>query len=103
MATKMRQIGKLRQIVEEATTLEITHIHDDLVFVEHSALLLRFDDTDFDNFFLYFNPECNPSDKQKLIDGLTSTAISTGMRCTPAGQFKLSQVPDKEEVLIEFI
>jgi len=103
MAKRLREMGKLRQIVEEATGLQITHVHDDLVFVENSVLLLQFDDSDFDNFFIYFVPECDQANRDGLLNALKITAKNNGMHCSDKGQFRLTELPEKAELVIEFL
>jgi len=99
----MQELGKVKQIIEEATGLEVSHFYDDLVFVEHSAVLIRFDKTDLKNFFLYFNPDCDKASREKLISSFNKAAENNSMRCTLKGQFKLSEVPGKEEVRVDFL
>lgn len=98
----MRSIGKIRQIVEETTGLGISHIFDDLVFIENSVILLRFDDGNFQNFFLYFNQDCQAEDEKNLLTAFEASSKRNHMSCTRAGHFSLEEVPEKEEVRITF-
>lgn len=99
----MRSIGKIKQIVEEATGLEVTHIFDDLIFIENSAFLLRFDDGNFARFFLHFHEDCGGSYREDLKKGLEAAAEANGMRCTPEKDFTMEQIPGKEEIRITFL
>lgn len=99
---KMRELGKLRQIVEEAVGLDVTHIFEDLVFVEMSAFLLRFDDTDFQHFFVYFSHECEREARKYLWAALSQTAKKHGMDCRDEGSFRLQGTEGREEVTITF-
>jgi hypothetical protein len=99
----MREIGKVRQIVEESTGLEITHIYDDLIFVENSALLLRFDDKNYGNFFWYFHVDCDQENRDRFEIAFTNHARRNKMKCTFAGDFKLDSVEGKEELTVTFL
>ena len=61
---QFRPLGETRTIIEEMD-LEITHVHDDLVFIQHNAFLLRFDDECENNLFLHFNEDCDPFGRSK--------------------------------------
>lgn len=98
----MRALGKIRQIVEEATGLEITHCHDDLVFLEHSVVLLRFDDSDFSHFFWYARTDCPPENRALLLAAFKTCAGNNGMHCSDAGNFSMTEKPETEEILIHF-
>ncbi|HEY1405075.1 MAG TPA: hypothetical protein VF857_00560 [Spirochaetota bacterium] len=99
---KFRNLGRVQQIVEEATGLEITHSYDDLAFVEHSAFLLRFDDSNADHFYCYYNTECPEEEVKSISERLDSASQKNAMKCSHAGTFTLSQVEGKDELSITF-
>lgn len=99
----MRKMGILRQIVEETTGLEITHVHDDLVFVDKSAVLLRFDDADFDHFFVYVAPDCDPVNRKGLLEAFDLTSRRNGMRCSDGGGFTITELAETKELRIDFV
>jgi len=94
--------GRVKQIVEEACGLEITHVHEDLVFIENSAFMLQFDLVDLEHFKVFFNPECPKEDRDQLFYKLSSAAPRNGMRCTLDGTFEMVPVADKEEFTLTF-
>ena len=98
---QFRPLGQARNIVE-GIGLDITHVHDDLVFVEHNAFLLRFDDECEYNLFLHFNEECDPSEKSKIISQLSECAKKDGFTITKDQTYQMRQREDTQELEIEF-
>lgn len=98
----MRSLGKIKQIVEEATGLDITHVFDDLVFVENSAFLIRFDHRNFNQFYLHFHRDCGDPYRKDLLNEMEAAAQGNGMKCLPEKDFTMEQIPGKEEVRITF-
>jgi hypothetical protein len=99
---KFRNLGRVRQIIEEATGLDITHSYEDLAFVEHSAFLVRFDDNDASNFFCYYNTDCPPQERVSITERLVAASEINKMKCSIAGSFTLSPVDGKDEISITF-
>lgn len=99
---RMNNIGKVKQIVEEATGLDITHFYDDIVFVEHSPFIIVFDESDPDNFFCYFSMDCGADERVSIFKNISEAAFRNGMKCSDTGRFEMSQVDGKEELEIKF-
>lgn len=95
--------GRVKQILEEACGLDATHVHEDLVFVEHSAFLLQFDPADLLGFWVHFNPECPREDRDGLMKSLKDAARRNGMHCKEAGEFLLEELPETRECRISFM
>jgi hypothetical protein len=98
----IRELGKVKQIIEEGCGLDICHFYDDIVLVEHSPFLIRFDNTDSRYFHLYFNRDCSRENREKLFRKLQRASAANGMRCTDSGSFSQEQMPDQEEIEISF-
>lgn len=98
---KFRPLGEARNIVE-GIGLDITHVHDDLIFVEHNAFLLRFDDECEYNLFLHFNEECEPSEKDKIENNLSEKAKGDGFTITKDLSYRMRQKEETQELEIEF-
>jgi hypothetical protein len=86
-----RHLEKIRTIIREATDLDISYAYDDLVFPEHSAFLIQFDDSDPDHYFFYSHEDMIPGEKAKLVENLNLACQMHNCRLTPSGAFALKQ------------
>ncbi|WP_167615228.1 hypothetical protein [Maribellus sediminis] len=97
---KFRNLEAVRYIIKEATGLEITYAYEDLVFPEHMAFLIQFNDANEKNLFCYFHNDCNPEDKNQLYKRLSDVALEDSITLENKGSFSLEQ--KSEEVEIHF-
>ena len=97
---KFRNLEAVRYIIKEATGLEITYAYEDLVFPEHMAFLIQFNDANDKNLFCYFHDDCNPEDKNQLYKKLSDVALQDSITLENKGTFSLEQ--KSEEVEIHF-
>jgi len=100
--TKLRPLGRLRQAVEEATGLDITHVHEDLVFIEYAAFMFRFDLEDPDKVYLHFNRDCEAGARQQFAKALLERAKENQLVFLSSDDYELSQIEGKEEIEIKF-
>ena len=96
-----RDLEKVRTIIDDATGLEVSYAYDDLVFPDHTAFIIQFDDTKATHFFSYFHKDCNPADQKDLEDKLTASCLKQKCTLTFKGSFELEQ--KGEEVNIHFL
>jgi len=96
-----RDLEKVRTIIDEATGLEVSYAYDDLVFPDHTAFIVQFDDTQATNFFCYFHIDCNLEDQKELEKKLTASCLNQKCTIIFKGGFKLEQ--QGESVNIHFI
>lgn len=99
---RIQELGRVKQIIEEACHLDITHFYEDIVLVEHSPFLVRFDADDMRFFHLYFNKDCSQENRVILFERLKKASEANEMRCADSGSFSLEQVKGKEEISIQF-
>ncbi len=97
---KLRNIEAVRGIIKEATGLDITYAYEDLVFPEHVAFMIQFDDTNDKNLFCFFHVDCNPNDKTKLYKRMNEVSTESNYTIENKGIFNLSQ--KGEDVVIRF-
>lgn len=97
---KFRDLEKVRYIIKEATGLDLTFAYDDLVFPEHMAFMIQFNDSNLNSLFCHFHKDCNPDDKQRIFDELSKVATNEKVSLEQKGAFELKQ--NDEEVEIEF-
>ena len=97
---KFRNLEATRYIIKEATGLDISYAYDDLVFPEHTAFIIQFDDTNDKNLFCYFRTDCDSKDKTKIYSELDRCASVDKFTIKEKGTFDLVQ--KEEEVEIHF-
>lgn len=95
---KFRNLEVVREIVKEATGLDITYAYDDLVFPEHMAFLIQFDDNNDKNLYCYFHSDCNPVDKTKLFNQISEVSSQKDFAIENNGIFKLHQKGEEVEI-----
>lgn len=96
-----RDLERVRQVVKEATDLDIAYAYDDLVFPEHAAFMIEFDVESDKHFYCYFHVDCLPESKVEILDQLTQSFKKCGCSLTSKGSFSLDQ--KGEEIEIRFV
>ena len=97
----IRPLGKVRDLVE-SIGFDISYAYDDLVFSDHSMFILRFDDKDPRNLYLYFNKECEEQEALKVGLNVINAGKVGGFKVLNSGHFEVYQAEDKEELSIKF-
>lgn len=101
MIKKFWNLGRVKQIIEEALELDISHVYEDMAFVEHSALIIVFDHDDLNKFKCYFNVDCPPEDRAHIFSQIESASPRNNMVPVNAGTFTMEQL-EGEEIKVEF-
>ena len=99
---KIRPLGEVRDIVQ-ATGLDISYAYDDLVFSDHSAFILRFDNDVDKKLHLYFNSDCNTTESKVMEGRLIIAGKISGFEIVCSGLFSVGQLEEKEEIQIKFL
>lgn len=97
----LRDLEKVRVMLKEATELDIAYAYDDLVFPDHTAFIIQFDDDNVNNYFCYFHEDCLPDSKTEILNNLTQTLKKHRSTLVSKGSFNLNQ--KGEEVEIKFL
>jgi hypothetical protein len=100
---KTRELEKVKMIIFEALGLDLGYAYDDLVFSEHGALIIQFDENDNRKLYGYFNIECFEDERLSMFEKLKTSAEKKGFDLSDGGQFNMEQLADKDEIKIEFI
>lgn len=100
--TGLRPLGIAKEILA-GIGLEVTYVYDDLVFVEHTAFLLQFDDVNPENLKLYFNVDCEAEAAETLEAQLIHAAKAQNFTIQNNGKFELKQKEGVEEFEIRFL
>jgi hypothetical protein len=97
---EFRDLEKVRVIIKDATGLDVSYAYDDLVFPDHTAFIVQFDDTNPNNFFCYFHEDFDVPDQKTILASLISISSKKGCTMIPKGTFRLKE--KKGEVEIHF-
>lgn len=97
---KFRNLDKVKFLIREAVDLDISYAYDDLVFPEHAAFLIQYNDDNEDNFNCYFHEDCIEAEKRKIFENLTGVFQLNKCTINEKGSFKLEQ--KGEEIAIHF-
>lgn len=94
-----RPLGLLRNLVE-AMGLHVTHVFEDLVFIEHNAFLLQMGEEGAD-VRLWFNDESLPAERPAIAGALVEAGTDYGLRIDRRGTFRLTQQAGAEQLQLE--
>ncbi len=95
-----KKLGVVKNIVE-ATGMSISYAYEDLVFLDHNALLLQFTE-ESDKLLLRTNSEADKEAMKEVVAVLKGLAQEKEMTFLDGGEYVLSQ-GDGENISIEFI
>jgi hypothetical protein len=94
-------MGKLLNLIESAG-YKMEYHFDDLVFIDNTSLLFRFDLEKVDTVYLHFNADCTPGVQKRLEAFFAEQAVTEGLELLVAGPFQFEQIEGKEEINIQF-
>lgn len=98
---KLVPMGKLLNLIETAG-FKLEYHFDDLVFIDNTSLLFRFDLSDYETVYLHFNRECDTIAKAKLTPFLMKIAGDESLKLQVSSNFKLEQKEGTEEIQVVF-
>jgi hypothetical protein len=101
MTISTRPLSEVKMMLEDAGT-DVSYAYEDLVFVEHTAYLIQFDDENPSNLKLFFNADSSETDIAAEKRKLMPHAQKRKFTLMPSGKFKLKQKEDSEEIDILF-
>jgi hypothetical protein len=94
----IRNLEKVRAVIKEATDLDVAYAYDDLVFPEHAAFLIQFDDTNDQNYFCYFHQDCLADAKTEIFTNLSIALNKQKSKLISKGSFAMDQKNDEIEI-----
>jgi hypothetical protein len=98
---KLVPMGKLLNLIESAG-FKLEYHFDDLVFIDNTSLLFRFDIKDYETVYLHFNTECDTIAQAKLSPFLMKIACEESLKLKVSSNFKLEQKEGTEEIEVVF-
>lgn len=99
MTIPPRPLGIVKEMID-ATGLSVTHVWDDLVFIEHNAFILQFGEKGED-ISLHFNTDSEEDKRDEIITKLIAEGQKQGLVVSYVGTYSLMQ-KDDENIDIEF-
>ncbi len=99
---KFRPLGIAKEIIQ-AAGMQVTYTYDDLVFIEHSPILVQFDDKNKKNLKIYFNVDCEAGAAEKIEKKLNDAAAEREFTITNSGEFEMAQKKGVEEIEIRLL
>ncbi len=96
-----RPLGLLRELIE-SMGLAITHVFEDLVFVEHNAFLLQMGEEGAD-VRLWFNSQSLPAERSGIADTLAAIGMECGLHIDRRGTFRMTQQEGDQEFRLELL
>lgn len=100
---KFRNLELVRQIIKEASGLDISYAYDDLVFAEHGIFIIQYDHKNESRLYCYFQKDCMTSYKTSIEAKLIEAAKVRDCRMIMRGNFMISPSGKSEEIQIEFV
>lgn len=100
-ASVFRPLNLAEQLAEAMQT-PITYAYDDLVFFEHSAILIQFDNSNTSQLHLYINTGTNQKARDEIKMRWLQAAQKKNVTLSFKGMFTIEQNTDKEELSIRF-
>jgi hypothetical protein len=94
-----RKLGIVKEIVEEAG-MGISHVYEDLVFLDHNAILLQFTN-DSGKLLLRINRKAEQDEAASGAALLKQAALAREMQFMDSGSYALAQ-DGPEQVRLEF-
>ena len=85
-------LGRVKEIVE-AAGMDISYAYEDLLFMDHNALLLQFIDSG-DGALIHVNSQADYADISTLIDKLKKIAGNSGMIFRTGNYYEIDELED---------
>lgn len=96
-----RDLEAVRQIVNDATGLDISYAYEDLVFPEHGAFIIQFNEESNDKLHCYFHEDCVATDAANIFDNLKNETEKRKCELQREGAYNFEQVG--ENIQIRFL
>lgn len=101
MTALFRPLGLIKDMLT-SLGLELTYAYEDLVFVQHNAFLLQFEDAT-ETVAMHINVECPPDQ----VDGLAESVIAAGakvdLRVVMRGRYAIAANEEEETFSVRFV
>lgn len=97
----LRPLGLIKEVID-TTGLAVTHVFEDLVFIEHNAFLLQMGERG-EEVRLYFNSESTAGMREAIARQLAVEGGKRGLAIERLGTFRVAQDEGSEQLQLEFL
>ena len=101
-AIRIRPLHLIERMTDELG-VAITFAYDDLVFIEHGAVMLQFDDEREEAVNLFISSDVHHEDLPMIRDDWQQVALMHGVHLTYRGRFMVQQTFGKEEIAVTLL
>lgn len=102
MSTNIKPLGEIAQALEECGH-DISYAYDDLIFFEHSAFILQFDQHDPKLLNLFFNQGCPQEYKENLFDVVKQALATKSLKTERMEKIYVLDQLANDEIKITFV
>ncbi len=99
---KFRNLDMVRFLMKESTGLDVAYAYDDLVFSEHGLYIIRYDSSDDNKLYVYFNKEMLASKQKLMLGQLLDITKLNKVKLFFKGKFEMEQKEGADEIDIKF-
>ena len=96
----LRPLGKVKELVE-SVGMGMSYAYEDLVFLEHNAFLLQFED-DNESILVHTNEEAEPGEAAEGLVRLEKAAPALAMKIKRGQRYRLAWAGE-EKITLEFL
>lgn len=100
---KFRNLELVRQIIKDASGLDVSYAYDDLVFAEHGVFIIQYDSKDESRLYCYFQKDCMTSYKTGIEAKLKEASKMRDCKMIMRGNYIIAPSEKEEEIQIEFV
>lgn len=93
--------GKLLNVIETAG-FKLEYHYEDLVFIDNTAMIFRFDLEDYETVYLHFNEDCAKDAREQLLPFMLNLAKNEKLKLEANSDFKMTPKEGTEELQITF-
>jgi len=96
---KHRDLESTRQLIKDATGLDLAYAYDDLVFPEHTVFFLQFNDNNPSSLNCFFRKDCEKSQQTTILNELKNSGIKYKCTIVSKGSFDFLQKGENIEIV----
>lgn len=96
-----RPLSLVERLAEKMGT-GITHAYEDLVFLEHSEVLIQFDPCEQNSLRLHITTSLDAEGQDRMCKSWLEAAKELAITLVYSGEFSIEQATGKEEINIRF-
>lgn len=97
----LRPLGKVKELVE-SIGMGVSYAYEDLVFLEHNAFLLQFDDDNNESLLVHSNEEAESEEAAEGLVRLERAAPAFALKIKRGQRYRLAWAGE-EKISLEFL